>query len=76
MTPDTIDAIRRACFLDLVERTRGMYIQDVRWTGILNALDENSPHAVRTLYDCVKWHAEGIIYLAEPPPADTGSGKP
>jgi hypothetical protein len=38
---------------------------DGGWTGILNALDPESPHAVKTEEEARRWHAEGIAYLDE-----------
>lgn len=34
-----------------------------RWTGILNALDENSPHVKKTFREVVTWYLYGMRYV-------------
>jgi hypothetical protein len=33
------------------------------WTGISNALDENSPHAKQTLREVINWFLYGMRYV-------------
>lgn len=34
-----------------------------RWTGILNALDENSPHVKKTYREVMNWYLYGMRYV-------------
>jgi len=34
-----------------------------KWAAILGSLDEKSPHAKQTFYECMKWYQFGLYYL-------------
>lgn len=54
--------LQRRCHESFSDPHEEVYRHGV-WTGILNALDVNSPHAVLTLREAAFWHREGVQYL-------------
>lgn len=71
--------IRKSCLSDLQKKANGnrALYEPGAWTGILNALDENSPHCVQSVEEIGDWYLRGLEYLfeLESKPRSQQSGK-